>query len=322
MPNNSLLVETQKELVSIIIPTCNRISTFKDALESAQQQEYCTLEILILDNSADDKVNAFLENVKDTRIRFIKHPCNIGAIMNIVYGFCAARGDYLCLLGDDDIMKPQFICTGVGLLKQNSDANAISFAYDTFQITSNTDIAAIERKGPIDIQMAGIRHLSNKQRKINIGSTLFRSCIKNKIQRFYYAGLALDTALLADLILDEKLLYSDKILYNYRVHPEQVSKRQATETICDEINVYEKMLKRRYISRHVKQEITHNLIHSYTCLRDKLVIDEGDDIPVSLLSINKRLLQLDLNNIKRWLTFFIGEDVYKFLRKVAYGTGK
>ena len=311
-------LETINELVTIIIPTYNRISTFKGALESAQKQTYCRLEILILDNSEDNKVKDYLMNVNDTRIRFIKHPSNIGLIMNIAYGFCVARGAFLCLLGDDDIMAPEFVSTGVNLLKQHSSANGISFAYETFQENFHNVRAWNERNEYSNLELAEISHISNKQRKINFCSSLFRSCIKEKMNLAYYAGLALDTALLADLILDEKLLYSDMTLYNYRVHLGQASNKQGAESIIDEIYVYEKILNRQFISKQLRIQLTHNLIHSYICLRDKIVIHGNNDIPIAMRSINKRLLQLDVNSLKRLLPFIIGDDMYKYLCKVAY----
>ena len=303
------------KLVTIILPTYNRIATFKDALESARVQAYGALEILVLDNSENNNVLVHLENISDSRVKLVKHPANIGAVLNITYGFCIAQGQYVCLLGDDDIMDPNFVSTGVSHLEKNTAAIGISFAYDVLDVNGKTITMQINHKKNKILQQAQISDLSNKNRKINFCASLFRSCVKERVKRLYWAGLGLDTALLAELICDEKLLYENTTLFKYRVHQGQTSHNSATESIRDEINVYNRILQDKNISPLQRRELKNNLTFSYICLRDKLISDKMSYPLTCLRDTNIRLLELDPMNLKRWLPLLLGTNLYRMLRK-------
>lgn len=94
-------------LVSIIITTYNYARYLRTALESACAQGYPALEILVLDNaSGDDTAAVVAEFSGDGRIRYIRHPENIGAVANHTAGVHAARGEYVIFLSADDMLLP------------------------------------------------------------------------------------------------------------------------------------------------------------------------------------------------------------------------
>ncbi|CAN5384525.1 hypothetical protein BH23BAC3_BH23BAC3_24580 [soil metagenome] len=99
-----------KPLVTIAIPTYNRADGFlKDSLESALNQTYQNIEIIVSDNNSTDHTEAVVTQYKDERIRYFKQKENLGPFKN--WNFCLqeARGDYFLMLHDDDLIDPDFI---------------------------------------------------------------------------------------------------------------------------------------------------------------------------------------------------------------------
>jgi glycosyltransferase involved in cell wall biosynthesis len=101
---------TAHPLVTIAIPTFNRAATtMPRTLASALAQTYFPLEIIVSDNCSEDGTRAYLETIKDCRVRTIRQPRNIGFNNNLNYCIDHARGDYVLLLHDDDLIDPDFV---------------------------------------------------------------------------------------------------------------------------------------------------------------------------------------------------------------------
>lgn len=97
-------------LVTIGIPTYNRANTYlPGALESARNQTYPNLEIVVCDNGSTDKTEEIVEGFDDSRIRYIRHTTNIGANANFNSCLDNARGDLFLLLHDDDRIDSDFV---------------------------------------------------------------------------------------------------------------------------------------------------------------------------------------------------------------------
>lgn len=100
-------------LVTIAIPTYNRANLYLiQAIESALNQTYPNLEIIISDNCSTDDTEMVVRSFKDTRIRYFKQKKkNIGGNNNFNFCLKQARGEYFLLLMDDDLIDSDFIET-------------------------------------------------------------------------------------------------------------------------------------------------------------------------------------------------------------------
>jgi glycosyltransferase involved in cell wall biosynthesis len=104
MKNDSL------PLVTIGIPTYNRANGYlRECIESAINQTYQSIEIVVSDNCSTDETEALVSGIADSRIRYFRHRRNIGANKNFNYCLEQARGDYFLLLHDDDLIDPDFV---------------------------------------------------------------------------------------------------------------------------------------------------------------------------------------------------------------------
>ncbi len=90
--------------VSIILPTWNRANFIGFAIKSVLSQTFTDYELLILDDdSTDDTHHVVSFFLQDKRIRYIKHPENIGITSKRNYGLSISRGEYIAILDSDDV---------------------------------------------------------------------------------------------------------------------------------------------------------------------------------------------------------------------------
>jgi glycosyltransferase involved in cell wall biosynthesis len=111
-------------LVTIGIPTYNRINSLERAIKCAINQTYKNLEIIISDNAtpgADVEILVKGYMRSDSRISFKKHTDNFGLEKNFQYVINVANGKYLLLAADDDIRSLNFVEENVDFLENNSD---------------------------------------------------------------------------------------------------------------------------------------------------------------------------------------------------------
>ncbi len=96
--------------ITVAIPTWNRHALLAQTLASLQSQ--CaelvpgSVEVLVSDNASTDDTQAVVERVQAVglAVRYLRNGENIGADRNFAQCFNEARGEYILMLGDDDIL--------------------------------------------------------------------------------------------------------------------------------------------------------------------------------------------------------------------------
>ena len=68
------IMKEQMPLVSILIPTYNRPDYFKIAFESALNQTYSNIEIIVCDNSTNEKTNEYIKPfLSNKRVKYYRN---------------------------------------------------------------------------------------------------------------------------------------------------------------------------------------------------------------------------------------------------------
>lgn len=96
-------------LVSIMIPTYNRPEYFKIALDSSLAQTYPKIEIIVCDNSTDERTSLLMEKYTDPRIIYLRNREAKTKEENFRPFEEMAHGEYLQWLMDDDVLEPDKI---------------------------------------------------------------------------------------------------------------------------------------------------------------------------------------------------------------------
>jgi glycosyltransferase involved in cell wall biosynthesis len=87
-----------------VIPTYNRADYLPLAVRSALSQSFRDLEVLILDDASTDRSPEVVQELlHDPRVKYIKHPINVGINANRNSGLARARGEYVAMLDSDDV---------------------------------------------------------------------------------------------------------------------------------------------------------------------------------------------------------------------------
>lgn len=105
-----------------------------ETIGSIVTQTYHNLEILICDDcSTDSTVEKIREwEQKDRRVKLLPSAANMGLSSNTNKGFDHASGEFVSLMGGDDIMLPQKIEKQVQFLEANPDYDVVLHWVDTF----------------------------------------------------------------------------------------------------------------------------------------------------------------------------------------------
>jgi glycosyltransferase involved in cell wall biosynthesis len=105
--------ESEKPLVSVVIPTCNRRAVLERCLIALTRQTYPKFEVIVIDDFSSDGTGDLLENF------FSRHPALVlirlrnetllGANPSRNRGILASRGDFVAFLDSDCIAEPDWL---------------------------------------------------------------------------------------------------------------------------------------------------------------------------------------------------------------------
>lgn len=104
--NEAIEIREQGELISVIIPTYNRVGLLGRSIQSVLSQTYTNLELLIIDDCSDDNTGEFVKGLSDERIRYHRNEHNMGLAGAKNVGASLAKGELLAFQDDDDEWLP------------------------------------------------------------------------------------------------------------------------------------------------------------------------------------------------------------------------
>ena len=110
-------------LVSIIIPTYNRVSLLGETLDSVLKQIYTNWECIVVDDGSSDATDELMRSYCEKDPRFQYHhrlndrPKGGNTCRN--YGFELSKGEYVKWLDSDDILSCDILLSQVNALKTN-----------------------------------------------------------------------------------------------------------------------------------------------------------------------------------------------------------
>jgi len=115
-----------RPLISIVLPTYNRLKSLTRAIDSIKIQTYDNWELLIVDDISDDGTQEAMEELQkcDSRINYyrIKVDDTPGISKYLNYGISKAKGKYIARLDDDDYWcKNEKLKMQVEFLEKNPD---------------------------------------------------------------------------------------------------------------------------------------------------------------------------------------------------------
>jgi glycosyltransferase involved in cell wall biosynthesis len=132
--------------VSVLINTYNGLSTLRDALDSALEQTWRDLEVIVFDNGSSDGTPDALRGYTDPRVRYVRRDSTIplGEARNAILSL--AQGDYLAFLDADDSWRPQKLEKQIDLIERSGVGLVFTDAVRRY-VEDNTEIGYFEYLG-------------------------------------------------------------------------------------------------------------------------------------------------------------------------------
>lgn len=114
---------SQRPFVSVIIPTYNHVHFLSEAINSAIDQTYPNVEIIVVDDGSTDNTAEIVAAFGD-KVHYIwQENSGLSAARNT--GILAAGGDIISLLDADDLYEPDFISTLATVLQVNKEIDGV-----------------------------------------------------------------------------------------------------------------------------------------------------------------------------------------------------
>ena len=96
------MLDKEKILFSIILPTYNREKKIVNAINSVLNQTYKNWELIIIDNKSTDNTKKIVDQFKNSNFFFYELDNNGIIAKSRNHGISKARGEYICFLDSDD----------------------------------------------------------------------------------------------------------------------------------------------------------------------------------------------------------------------------
>lgn len=221
-------------LVSILIPTYNRPNTLKIALDSALEQTYPNIEIVISDDSTDNRTQDMLAHylaLYPKKIKYHKSPQE-SFLDNWCKCFELATGEYINYLMDDDIFHKEKIEKMIYFFNEFENIKLVTSYRQTIDVDGNflrpirataklfDETRIMDGKALGDIALSSCLNIIGEPTTV-----LFR---KKDIDNPFRAYKGKQYKLISDLTTWLSLLSKGKAVYMpeslsyFRLHPDQI----------------------------------------------------------------------------------------------------
>ncbi len=138
---------SEKNLISIAIPTLNRAKLLEGAIKSIINQTYTNWELLILDNNSEDETEQVVQKFNNEKIRYYKSDKTITMTENWERAFKFAKGKYFIKIDDDCTLFKNFLERSLNIFSKEKPI-VIFFNYYV-QMLQNVFYSILENKNEI-----------------------------------------------------------------------------------------------------------------------------------------------------------------------------
>ena len=138
----AMIHQSRQPLVSIVIPVHNGMPFIRVAVQSALDQDYENLEVLVMENMSDDGTAEWLSEITDPRVRVVSQDDLVSVDRNFTDAVATATGEFLRILCADDFLRPGAVAAHVGAFERYPDAVLVSSVRDICDERGKTLIKA------------------------------------------------------------------------------------------------------------------------------------------------------------------------------------
>src|SRR5690554_2568287 len=286
----------ENPLVSIIIPTYNRLKKFQRCLQSVLEQTHSNFEVFVIDDASSE----VFEYKMDARVQVIRNAQNLGPGPSRNMGLQLAKGEFVAFLDSDDFWETDFLEVTVAALIQNGSA-AMAYA-NGYEVDGQGEILGT-RRNKIKKLDAILPEILSVNRHWGTGGCLWRKkdiqnveSIASRTWEDY--AFDIDVALRNNAIIsvDENLVYYDVS------GKDKLSERTSDDLMAQKIISVQHISDALYASKWRRNSKAKRAMH-YILIMNYMA------------SANKENRQLLSESFMRWNGFF-GRFLWKLVLKL------
>ena len=228
--------------VSICIPTYNQAEFLSQALESALNQSFKNIEVVISVNYCTDNTEKILKNYNDPRLKIVQPDRFLKMAEN--WRFCVSQssGEYFNLLSSDDVLLPEFEVEQATLLDRYPNA---AFAHSACKLINEKGqvigkeksiYPSFNRNGEQDLK----RYIYGP--RCVLVSALIRRTAYNQVGGFHSWKIIGDWDLWLRLLQVGDVVYNQHVLAQYRswINMEGGSTQKLLDQVMETVALYQK----------------------------------------------------------------------------------
>jgi glycosyltransferase involved in cell wall biosynthesis len=265
-------------------------------LDSIMQQTYKDFYVIIYNNGSTDNteevIKPYLQNSNFSYSKSLKNDPNFAS--NIPFAECITK--YFMWVHDDDIMHPDLIKEELAILENNEDVGLVTvnsnyidendkiFKYAVYAPMSKNDLL-VPRQCYFNLFISG-------KNIVCCPAVMYRMSIMKKYNVHFHLeyGGACDVYQWMEINQYCNIYYISKILFNYRIHQNQVSRKTLVldpllkKPVLCLLENYDSsaILKKKwleFINRRILNELSecYNIISGYKTIRQAIFLPETEE---------------------------------------------
>ena len=226
--------------ISVLMPVYNAEKYLNGAIDSILAQTYSDFEFVIIDDCSSDASVSIIESYNDSRIVFLKNERNSGVAVTLNRGLEICRGEYIARMDSDDISRPERFAKQVAFLDMNPDVAVVTCGVRTF-----CNEKTISECGWSNVEPERIKKDLFFSCALAHPTVMMRKDVINSLSGYApeYNGLE-DYELWCRVIENHKIASVGEVLFEYRIHEGQVSKKPP-----ESVKKAQKELKKRQLEQ-------------------------------------------------------------------------
>jgi glycosyltransferase involved in cell wall biosynthesis len=147
--------QNEPALVSVYMPTKDRLALARAAIDSVLAQTYRPIELIVVNDGSSDGTRAYLDELAGTNaaVRVIHHDKPLGAPRSRNEAIKAARGEWVTGLDDDDAFEPPRIEALLQFaLMLEKCAISFSAVYSQYNTVRGSSVVPTTKRGSVRLE--------------------------------------------------------------------------------------------------------------------------------------------------------------------------
>lgn len=294
-----------KPRLTVLMPVYNVEKYLREAIDSILNQTFADFELLIMDDCSTDSSADIIASYNDSRIRYVRNERNLGLAENLNRGIELAQTEYVSRMDGDDISINTTLEKQLKFLDSHPEIGICGAGFRFFGTKSSTVYYP--------------EYHEDSKVGMFFGCTvilpMFRLSVfkENNLRYKTSAFPAEDYRMWAEAFRVTKVYNFQEVMFNYRMHSEQISteKRQIQIEKSNEVRLFmldwlspdftddEKLF---FIKKFVPAKISN-----------KKEMDEIVSFADTILKHNAKYKQFDEHALKKRFKIHFSNSTYYYL---------